>query len=113
MRQRNFIKAAKTLNVPTVLVGTRYQRGNGGRADDLSHMVDTVLFLEGEKNTGTRILRSLKTASGRVDEVGHFCDAGGGMEEIKNPSKIFLTKSNNAPGSVLVANLEGTRAFFG
>ena len=77
----------------------------------LSHMVDTVLFLEGEKNTGTRILRSLKNRFGPIDEVGIFAMQEGGIEEIKNPEQIFLTKSNNAPGSVLVANLEGTRAF--
>jgi DNA repair protein RadA/Sms len=76
----------------------------------LSHMVDTVLFLEGEKNTGTRILSCLKNRFGPIDEVGIFAMQEGGMEEIKNPEQFFLTKGNNAPGSVLVANLEGTRA---
>jgi DNA repair protein RadA/Sms len=106
-----FIKAAKTLNVPTVLVGHVTKEGMVAGPMILSHMVDTVLFLEGEKNTGTRILRSLKNRFGPVDEVGIFAMQEGGMEEIKNPEQIFLTKSNNAPGSVLVANLEGTRAF--
>jgi DNA repair protein RadA/Sms len=106
-----FIKAAKTLNVPTVLVGHVTKEGMVAGPMVLSHMVDTVLFLEGEKNTGTRILRSLKNRFGPVDEVGIFAMQEGGMEEIKNPEQIFLTKSNNAPGSVLVANLEGTRAF--
>jgi DNA repair protein RadA/Sms len=106
-----FIKAAKTLNVPTVLVGHVTKEGMVAGPMVLSHMVDTVLFLEGEKNTGTRILRSLKNRFGPVDEVGIFAMQEGGMTEIKNPEQIFLTKSNNAPGSVLVANLEGTRAF--
>jgi len=106
-----FIKAAKTLNVPTVLVGHVTKEGMVAGPMVLSHMVDTVLFLEGEKNTGTRILRSLKNRFGPVDEVGIFAMLEKGMEEIKNPEQIFLTKSNNAPGSVLVANLEGTRAF--
>ena len=106
-----FIKAAKTLNVPTILVGHVTKEGMVAGPMILSHMVDTVLFLEGEKNTGTRILRSLKNRFGPVDEVGIFAMQENGMEEIKNPEQIFLTKSNNAPGSVLVANLEGTRAF--
>jgi DNA repair protein RadA/Sms len=106
-----FIKAAKTLNVPTILVGHVTKEGMVAGPMVLSHMVDTVLFLEGEKNTGTRILRSLKNRFGPVDEVGIFAMQENGMEEIKNPEQIFLTKSNNAPGSVLVANLEGTRAF--
>lgn len=106
-----FIKVAKTLNVPTILVGHVTKEGMVAGPMILSHMVDTVLFLEGEKNTGTRILRSLKNRFGPVDEVGIFAMQEGGMEEIKNPEQIFLTKSNNAPGSVLVANLEGTRSF--
>ena len=106
-----FIKAAKTLNVPTILVGHVTKEGMVAGPMVLSHMVDTVLFLEGEKNTGTRILRSLKNRFGPVDEVGIFAMQEGGMEEIKNPEQIFLTKSNNTSGSVLVANLEGTRAF--
>lgn len=106
-----FIKTAKTLNIPTMLVGHVTKEGMVAGPMILSHMVDTVLFLEGEKNTGTRILRSLKNRFGPVDEVGIFAMQEGGMEEIKNPEQIFLTRSNNAPGSVLVANLEGTRAF--
>ena len=77
----------------------------------LSHMVDTVLFLEGEKNTGTRILRSLKNRFGPVDEVGIFSMGENGMEEINNPESLFLSGTNNAPGAVLTSNLEGTRAF--
>jgi len=106
-----FIKVAKTLNIPTFLVGHVTKEGMVAGPMILSHMVDTVLFLEGEKNTGTRILRGLKNRFGPIDEVGIFALQEGGMEEIKNPEQIFLTKGNNAPGSVLVANLEGTRAF--
>jgi DNA repair protein RadA/Sms len=106
-----FIKVAKTLNISTILVGHVTKEGMVAGPMILSHMVDTVLFLEGEKNTGTRILRGLKNRFGPVDEVGIFAMQEGGMEEIKNPEQIFLTRSNNAPGSVLVANLEGTRAF--
>jgi DNA repair protein RadA/Sms len=106
-----FIKAAKTLNIPTVLVGHVTKEGMVAGPMVLSHMVDTLLFLEGEKNTGTRILRSLKNRFGPIDEVGIFAMQENGMAEITNPEQIFLTKNNNAPGSVLVANLEGTRTF--
>ena len=106
-----FIKAAKTLNIPTILVGHVTKEGMVAGPMVLSHMVDTVLFLEGEKNTGTRILRSLKNRFGPVDEVGIFAMQEGGMEEVLNPEHLFLNKGNNAPGSVLVANMEGTRAF--
>ena len=105
-----FIRAAKTLNIPVILVGHVTKEGMVAGPMVWSHMVDTVLFLEGEKNTGTRILRSLKNRFGPVDEVGIFAMAENGMEEITNPESLFLTKGNNAPGSVLVANLEGTRA---
>jgi DNA repair protein RadA/Sms len=105
-----FIKVAKTLNIPTVLVGHVTKEGMVAGPMVLSHMVDTVLFLEGEKNTGTRILRCLKNRFGTIDEVGIFAMQEGGMTEIKNPEQLFLNKGNNAPGSVLVANLEGTRA---
>lgn len=106
-----FIKAAKSLNIPVILVGHVTKEGMVAGPMVLSHMVDTVLFLEGEKNTGTRILRGLKNRFGPVDEVGIFAMQDGGMEEITNPEQVFLTKGNNSPGSVLAANLEGTRAF--
>ncbi|HYM65190.1 MAG TPA: DNA repair protein RadA [Candidatus Sulfotelmatobacter sp.] len=106
-----FIRAAKTLNIPTILVGHVTKEGMVAGPMILSHMVDTVLFLEGEKNTGTRILRSLKNRFGPIDEVGIFAMQEGGMEEVLNPEHLFLNKGNNAPGSVLVANMEGTRAF--
>ncbi len=82
----------------------------------LSHMVDTVLFLEGEKFAKTRILRSLKNRFGPVDEVGIFVMEEEGMQEASNPEQLFLTHStssgpNGVPGSVLVATLEGSRAF--
>jgi DNA repair protein RadA/Sms len=107
-----FIRVAKVLNIPIILVGHVTKEGMVAGPMVLSHMVDTVLFLEGEKNTGTRILRSLKNRFGPVDEVGVFSMQEGGMIEIKNPESLFLTKTNdNAPGSVLISTLEGTRAF--
>lgn len=107
-----FIKAAKTLNVPVILVGHVTKEGMVAGPMVLSHMVDTVLFLEGEKTTGTRLLRSLKNRFGPVDEVGVFSMQEGGMAEVKNPQEVFLARSRDeGPGSVLVVTLEGSRAF--
>lgn len=106
-----FIKLAKSLNIPTILVGHVTKEGMVAGPMVLSHMVDTVLFLEGEKNTGTRILRSLKNRFGPVDEVGIFEMLGEGMSEVTNPEQLFLTENNKSAGAVLVANMEGTRAF--
>lgn len=105
-----FIKIAKTLNIAFIIVGHVTKEGMVAGPMVLSHMVDTVLFLEGEKNTGTRILRSLKNRFGPVDEVGIFAMEGSGMREVKNPEELFLTDAKS-PGSVLVATMEGTRSF--
>ncbi len=107
-----FIRAAKTLNIPVILVGHVTKEGMVAGPMVLSHMVDTVLFLEGEKTTGTRLLRGLKNRFGPVDEVGVFAMQDGGMTEVKNPEQVFLSSSKEqAPGSVLVVTLEGSRAF--
>ncbi len=108
----NFIKTAKSLSIPVMLVGHVTKEGMVAGPMILSHMVDTVLFLEGEKLTSTRILRSLKNRFGPVDEVGVFAMNQNGMNEIKNPEQLFLTKKSEAtPGSMLVVIMEGTRPF--
>ncbi|MFH1186550.1 MAG: DNA repair protein RadA [Candidatus Levyibacteriota bacterium] len=108
----SFIKMAKAFNIPIILVGHVTKEGMVAGPMVLSHMVDAVLFLEGEKNTGTRILRGLKNRFGPVDEVGIFMMQEEGMIEVKNPEQVFLTDTQaNASGSVLTVTLEGTRAF--
>lgn len=108
-----FIRLAKTLRIPVILVGHVTKEGMVAGPMVLSHMVDTVLFLEGEKFTSTRILRSLKNRFGPVDEVGVFQMETEGMIEVKNPEQIFLSShdQNSTPGSVLVVIMEGTRPF--
>ncbi len=107
-----FIRAAKTLSIPVFLVGHVTKEGMVAGPMVLSHMVDTVLFLEGEKYTKTRILRSFKNRFGPVDEVGIFLMDESGMEEVKNPEQIFLSESKQAaPGSVLTVIMEGSRPF--
>jgi DNA repair protein RadA/Sms len=107
-----FTRTAKQHNIPVIIVGHVTKEGMVAGPMVLSHMVDTVLFLEGEKFAKTRILRSLKNRFGPVDEVGIFLMEEEGMREATNPEQLFLTqKQDNVPGSVLVATLEGSRAF--
>ena len=107
-----FIKTAKSLNIPVIIVGHVTKEGMVAGPMVLSHMVDTVLFLEGEKFTRVRLLRSLKNRFGPVDEVGVFDMDENGLSEVKNPEQIFLTSGKeSASGSVLTATLEGSRAF--
>lgn len=107
-----FVRLAKQLNIPIMIVGHVTKEGMVAGPMVLSHMVDTVLFLEGEKFAKTRILRSLKNRFGPVDEVGIFLMEGDGMVEAKNPEQLFLDGAReNVPGSVLVSTLEGSRAF--
>jgi len=108
----HFIRTAKALSIPVILVGHVTKDGMVAGPMVLSHMVDTVLFLEGEKFTSMRILRSLKNRFGPIDEVGIFLMDEEGLKEVANPEQIFLSqKSGNVPGSVLVVTMEGTRAF--
>ncbi|MBI4080486.1 MAG: DNA repair protein RadA [Candidatus Levybacteria bacterium] len=108
----HFIQIAKRLRIPLVLVGHVTKEGTVAGPMVLSHMVDTVLFLEGEKHQATRMLRSLKNRFGPVDEVGIFVMEGEGMKEVTDPEHLFSSgRPEDVPGSVLVATMEGTRAF--
>jgi len=108
----HFIRTCKALQTPLILVGHVTKEGMVAGPMVLSHMVDTVLFLEGEKVTSTRLLRSLKNRFGPVDEVGVFLMDEGGLKEVAHPEQIFLSlKTENVAGSVLVVTMEGTRAF--
>lgn len=108
-----FIKLAKTLKITVVMVGHVTKEGMVAGPMVLSHMVDTVLFLEGEKFTSTRILRSLKNRFGPVDEVGIFAMEDVGIKELNSPEQLFLSKykDKTITGSILSVTMEGTRAF--
>lgn len=107
-----FVRTAKQNNIPIVIVGHVTKEGMVAGPMVLSHMVDTVLFLEGEKFSQTRILRSLKNRFGPIDEVGIFLMNDVGISEAANPEQLFIDeKRAEVPGSVLVATLEGSRAF--
>lgn len=109
---QQFIRVAKDLQIPIFLVGHVTKEGMVAGPMLLSHMVDTVLFFEGEKSTNIRVLRSLKNRFGPVDEVGVLTMEAEGISEVKNPQHIFLDEDTKAaPGSVLTSIMEGSRTF--
>lgn len=105
-----FMNIAKKFGVCTFLVGHVTKQGAIAGPKILEHMVDTVLYFEGEGHNLFRILRSVKNRFGSTNEIGVFEMTSKGLVEVDNPSKIFLSNSEtNAPGSIVVPALEGTR----
>lgn len=103
-------KRAKTLNTPFVIIGHVTKQGTIAGPKILEHIVDTVLYLEGERFANARILRTLKNRFGAVEEVGIFEMHDDGLRQVSNPSKLFLeSRITNVPGSAITVLLEGTR----
>ena len=101
---------AKGLGIATFLVGHVTKEGALAGPRVLEHLVDTVLYFEGERHHAYRVLRAVKNRFGSTDEIGVFEMAEGGLVEVKNPSGFFLAERPvDAPGSVVVSSLEGTR----
>ncbi len=101
---------AKAKGIPLLIIGHVTKEGAIAGPKVLEHMVDTVLFLEGERFANARILRTLKNRFGPVEEVGIFEMEGEGLKEVSNPSALFLQdRVKNVPGSVVTIIMEGTR----
>ena len=101
---------AKGMNVATFIVGHVTKDGSIAGPKVLEHMVDTVLYFEGERGHSFRILRTIKNRFGSTNEIGVFEMTGAGLHEVPDPSGIFLAeKPKHAAGSVVTATLEGTR----
>jgi DNA repair protein RadA/Sms len=101
---------AKGLGIATFLVGHVTKEGALAGPRVLEHLVDTVLYFEGERHHAYRVLRAVKNRFGSTNEIGVFEMAEGGLVEVKNPSGFFLAERPvEAPGSVVVSSLEGTR----
>ncbi|MFC1858008.1 DNA repair protein RadA [Thermodesulfobacteriota bacterium] len=101
---------AKRTNIPTFLVGHVTKDGVIAGPRLLEHMVDTVLYFEGDKNHVFRILRAVKNRFGSTNEIGVFEMKEKGLDEVSNPSAVFLSeRPANAPGSVVTASMEGSR----
>lgn len=105
-----FMNLSKKNGISTFLVGHVTKSGSIAGPKVLEHMVDTVLYFEGEGHNLFRILRAVKNRFGSTNEIGIFEMTGQGLKEVDNPSKIFLSgSSNREAGSVVIPTIEGTR----
>ena len=102
--------AAKGQNIPTFLVGHVTKDGNLAGPKALEHIVDTVLYFEGEKHHSHRVVRAVKNRFGAVSELGVFEMTGAGLKAVPNPSALFLAeRPASAPGSAVLCCVEGSR----
>ena len=102
--------AAKGQNIPTFLVGHVTKDGALAGPKALEHIVDTVLYFEGEKHHAHRVIRAVKNRFGAVSELGVFEMTGGGLRGVANPSQLFLAERRaGAPGSAVLSCVEGSR----
>lgn len=105
-----FMETAKKLDVAIFLVGHVTKEGSLAGPKVLEHMVDTVLYFEGDRSHNFRILRAVKNRFGSTNEIGVFKMSDAGLEEVENPSALMLSGRNDgACGSCVVPTLEGTR----
>ena len=101
---------AKRRNLPTILVGHVTKDGSLAGPKVLEHVVDTVLYFEGERHHSHRVVRAVKNRFGAVSELGVFEMTGAGLVAVSNPSRLFLSdRAAGVPGSVVLCSLEGTR----
>lgn len=102
--------SAKRGNLPTILVGHVTKDGSLAGPKVLEHVVDTVLYFEGERHHSHRVVRAVKNRFGAVSELGVFEMTGAGLAPVPNPSRLFLSdRAAGVPGSVVLCSLEGTR----
>ena len=105
------MKMCKQKSVTTIIIGHVTKDGNIAGPRVLEHMVDTVLYLEGERYFSYRILRGVKNRFGSTNEIGMFEMQNEGLIEIKDPSSVLISNKDNANaiGTIIVASMEGTR----
>ena len=107
---QKFLEIAKSKNITILIVGHVTKEGTIAGPKMLEHMVDTVLYMEGDDRYDHRMLRSAKNRFGATHEVGIFQMNESGLEEIKNPSEMFLAeRSVDVAGTTIYPSLEGTR----
>jgi DNA repair protein RadA/Sms len=107
---QGLIRFAKARGVCVILVGHVTKDGQIAGPRVVEHMVDTVLYFEGERGHQFRILRAVKNRFGPTDEIGVFEMTGAGLAEVGNPSRLFLgDRGTDTPGSAVFAGIEGTR----
>ena len=104
------MRTCKENGVTTILIGHVTKDGNIAGPRVLEHMVDTVLYLEGERYFAYRMLRGVKNRFGSTNEIGMFEMQSEGLVEITDPSKVLISERDENPaGSVIIASMEGTR----
>lgn len=104
------VRYAKSTGTALFLVGHVTKEGTLAGPRVLEHMVDAVLYFEGDTGSQFRIVRAIKNRFGAVNEIGVFVMTDGGLREVGNPSAMFLSRQGDAiPGSVVLATQEGTR----
>ena len=105
-----FMQLAKGLGISIFIVGHVTKEGTVAGPRVLEHMVDTVLYFEGDRHASYRILRGVKNRFGSTNEIGVFEMRQNGLVEVENPSEFMLNgKPENASGSVVACSMEGTR----
>ncbi|MCF7793113.1 MAG: DNA repair protein RadA [Candidatus Cloacimonetes bacterium] len=104
-------RIAKQKNIPIFLVGHVTKDGSVAGPKIIEHMVDTVLYFEGEMQNQFKILRATKNRFGSTNEIGIFEMLASGLQEVKNPSQLFLRENETNVGCAIGCLLEGTRAF--
>jgi DNA repair protein RadA/Sms len=106
------VRFAKHSNIAIFLVGHVTKEGQLAGPRVLEHMVDTVLYFEGDSSTRYRVIRAVKNRFGAVNELGIFAMTDQGLKPVSNPSAIFLAQHDKpVPGSVVMVSREGTRPF--
>ncbi len=107
------LKVAKAFDIPTIIVGHINKGGDIAGPKVMEHIVDTVLYFEGEKSNSYRILRANKNRIGSTNEIGVFEMQSTGLNEVENPSALMLSgKLNGVSGSSICSVIEGTRPIF-
>ena len=106
-----FTRFAKQKNIPFFLIGHVTKDGTVAGPKIIEHMVDTVLYFEGEMQNQFKILRATKNRFGSTNEIGIFEMLATGLKEVKNPSQLFLKEDEHSSGSAVGCVLEGSRAF--
>jgi len=106
----SLMETAKSMNIPTIIVGHVTKEGSIAGPKILEHIVDTVLYFEGDRREMYRIIRTVKNRFGATNEIGVFEMTDSGLKEIKNPSEYMLSgRPINVPGSAVTCAVEGTR----
>ncbi len=104
------MRTAKSLSIPVIMVGHVNKDGNIAGPKVLEHIVDAVLYFEGERNLSFRILRAVKNRYGSTNEIGVFEMFDSGLKEVENPSEMLISgRPKNTPGACVACVMEGSR----